>query len=295
MVTQKQFINKQTEAFSTAEPASIQAANSLPSNGVSSTVDASQNVDSPEVISVAASDYSKRGSTLRRRLLMTVLPAVLVPLVVASAIGFNVTQRRAKEKTLSNIETSVVIASERTQKFIQDAFKATNLLSANPMVIQALLSGSEQVESQGLSQKPIEQIEKQFADTKLLQPERNLNNYLKAVAQTTNLAEIILTERHGFNVAYSSITSDFIQHDEEWWQFGKKKGRLALEPEFDESTKTAVLVLVNTIKDPNSSKLLGVTKVGAPAEKLNEELAESVGAAISSSQQLQNVVELLRT
>ncbi len=289
MPPQKQLINKQIEAFSTVEPAPIQAENLPSSNEANTTVDPSKNVNTPEMISVAASDYFKQAGTLRRRLLMTILPIVLVPLVVASAIGFNVTQRRAKEKTLSNIETSVVLASEGTQQFIQDALKATDLLSANPMVIQALRSGSEQVESQGLSQKPIEQIETQFADTKLLQPEQNLNNYLKAVAKNANLAEIILTERYGFNVAYSSLTSDFIQNDEEWWQLGKKRGQLALEPEFDESTKTAVLVLVNTIKDSNSSQLLGVTKVGAAAEKLNEELTAAIGAAISRSQQIQIV------
>ncbi len=272
MVTQKEFIDKETEVTSSTE---------------SVTDDSKQNEESPQEIGVSASDKFKNAGTLRRRLLMTVLPTVLVPLVVASAIGFNVTQRRAKEKTFSKIETSVILASERTQKFIEDAFEATNLLSANPGVMEALNSGARQVQSQGLSQKPIPQVEQQFAATKLLKPDRSLNNYLKAVAKTTDIAEIILTERHGFNVAYSSVTSDFIQSDEEWWQVAKKKGQVVIEPEFDESTNTAVLVLVNTIKDPNSNKLLGVTKVGAPAEQLNEQLIASVGAVISRSQQLQ--------
>ncbi len=272
MVTQKEFIDKKTE---------------VPSSTDSITDDSKQNEESPQEIGISAFDRFKKVGTLRRRLLMTVLPTVLVPLVVASAIGFNVTQRRAKEKTFSKIETSVILASERTQKFIEDAFEATNLLSANPGVMEALNSGARQVQSQGLSQKPIPQIEKQFAATKLLKPDRSLNNYLTAVAKTADIAEIILTERHGFNVAYSSVTSDFIQSDEEWWQIAKKKGQVVIEPEFDESTNTAVLVLVNTIKDPNSNKLLGVTKVGAPAEQLNEQLIASVGAVIARSQQIQ--------
>lgn len=227
----------------------------------------------------------KGGGTLRSRLLMTVLPTVLIPLAIASGIGISVVQSEVRKIKLEDIESNALVASSLTDKLIQQGFNISNLLVANPLIVQKLQSGTQQAKSEELVKQPIDQIEKQFASTKLLASNPDLNNYLKVMIEKNGLAEIILTERNGFNVAYSSPTSDFVQSDEEWWQIGQKKGATLLEPEFDESTQTAVLELVNSLKNPKSGELLGVTKIGLSVAAINENLL--VGLEMSDSQKLQ--------
>jgi methyl-accepting chemotaxis protein PixJ len=227
----------------------------------------------------------KGEGTLRSRLLMTVLPTVLIPLAIASGLGVNIFQNEVRKIKLENIESNAVVASSLTNKLIQQGFNISNLLVANPLIVQELQSGIKQVESKELLKQPIEQTEKQFSSTKLLESNPDLNNYLKVMIEKNGLAEIILTERNGFNVAYSSPTSDFVQSDEKWWQIGQNKGATLLEPEFDESTQTAVLELVNSLKNPNTGDLLGVTKIGLSVAAINENLL--VGLEMSDSQKLQ--------
>ncbi len=230
-------------------------------------------------------EITSDGGTLRRRLLMTVLPTVLIPLAVASTIGSNVVHRNSKEIIVEDKARNVVLINGLAREFLQQGLNLSNVLANNPLVIQELQAGSQKTEVQGLLQQPIEEVEKQFASTKLLNPNPDLNRYLKVIIENNGLAEIILTERNGFNVAYSSPTSDFVQRDEKWWQIGEKEGAKVLEPEFDESTQSAVIELVNALKHPDSGEFLGVTKVGVSVIEINKRL--SIGLKFSDSEQLQ--------
>ena len=227
----------------------------------------------------------KQGGTLRRKLLTTVLPTVLIPVTIASWIGINFTQNQAKQEVFNSLEKSSILTSQTTSEFLDRAFATTDLLAQNSLIIESLSAGQQKAQS--LINQPIEQTEQQFAQSKLLQPNANLNQYLKASAEDRGLAEIILTEGNGFNVAYSSPTSDFVQSDEEWWQIGKEKGKALLEPEFDESSNSAVLELVNSIRDANSNQLLAVTKIGLSVAELNKEILASSKVEISQTEQIQ--------
>jgi methyl-accepting chemotaxis protein PixJ len=154
-------------------------------------------------------------------------------------------------------------------------------------VLSTIATSGKHVQSQKLLSKPIEQIEQQFAKTKLLAPYGVLNEYLQALAADRGIAEIILTDKNGFNIAYNAPTSDFVQSDEEWWQIGKEQGAQLLEPKFDESANTVVLELVNSIRSTKSGELLGVTKVGLSLDSLNKLLQELVEIELSQSEQIQ--------
>ncbi len=229
----------------------------------------------------------KKGGSLRRRLLMTILPTILIPLGFASAISIKIVNADRKQDILEDAERTVVIASSLTEQFLEKALNLSNLLAASPLVLETVESGTQKVESLGLLQQPIEQVEQAFAETKLLSPNQTLNDYLRTIVKYNDLAEIILTERNGFNVSYNLPTSDFVQRDEQWWQIGEKEGAKILEPEFDESTQSAVLELVNTVKHPQTGELLGVTKIGFSLAKFDDKLASSVGVGLLGSQTLQ--------
>ena len=235
-----------------------------------------------------ADDFKGIG-TLRRRLLTTILPAVLLPLVIASAIGYNITERRAKTQALSKLEENTLLTSSTVTAFIRDSFKIPDLVASNPVVIEAMRVGSQEAQAQGLPQQSIEAVEQQFAATKLLKADANLNNYLQQIVKSSDIVEIFFTERNGFNLAFSNPTSDFVQRDEGWWQTSKQNGRAIDEPEFDESANAVVFALSEAVTDPETKEFLGVIKAGIPVKVLDSTLNAYLSAGLNQSQIVQVV------
>ena len=226
-------------------------------------------------------------ATLRHRLLISILPAVLLPLIVASTIGFYVTERRVKSQALSQLEANTLLTSKTVTTFIRDSFTIPNLVAVNPIVIQAMRSGSQQAQTQGLPQQSIEAVEQKFAATKLLEANSSLNKYLEQVVQSTNSVEIFFTERNGFNIAFSNPTSDFVQRDESWWQTSQKDGQAVDEPEFDESANAVIVALSKAVKEPQTGEFLGVIKTGVPVTELDSNIATYLSTALKKSQVVQ--------
>jgi methyl-accepting chemotaxis protein PixJ len=228
-------------------------------------------------------------NTLRRRLLLTILPTVLIPLAVASVIGFNVTQKRATDRELKQLQETAQLANETSSVFLEQAFKISKLVANNPLMITALRQGAQLAVTKKLPQQDIKKTEIEYGLTRLLQLNGSLNDYLAAAVKEANLGEMFLTERNGFNVAYSNITSDFVQSDEKWWQEAKTNGRSITSPEFDASAKVVVVALGQAIKDPNTGDFLGVVKAGVPATNLDNNLAEYLSSSLVGSRLIQTI------
>ncbi len=211
--------------------------------------------------------------TLRRRLLTSILPIVLLPLVIASTIGYNLTEHRAKTEILEELETDIeadtLLASKTIMTFIQESFKLIDLVAANPDVIQSMKAANKKAQEQKLTQQPIAELEKKFAATKLLTTDNSLNNYLKQIVKSTQVVDLFLTEGNGFNIAFSKPTSDFVQRDEGWWQNSRQEGRAIEELKFDESGNVNVIALSQAVKDPQTGEFLGVIKASIPLKTLN--------------------------
>ena len=237
----------------------------------------------------SVTDEFKGIGTLRRRLLVSILPAVLLPLLIASAIGYNITQRRAKTEVVEKLEANTLLASKTITTFIRDSLQLTDLVAANPVVIQAMKTGSKKAQEEQLIQQPIDSLETKFAATKLLTTDDSLNNYLQQIVKSGQVAEIFFTERNGLNVAFSNPTSDFVQRDEGWWQNSQKKGTDIGEPEFDESANAIVIAFSQAVKDPQTGEFLGVIKAGVPATTSISDLATYLYGKHSRSAQFQIV------
>ena len=237
----------------------------------------------------SASPKVKRTKTLRNRLLITILPAVLMPLAIASGIGYSITESRMKNQALSQLEENTLLAGKTVTTFIGDSFKIPDLVAVNPLVIEAMRAGTQKAQTQGLPQQSIEAVEQQFADTKLLEANATLNQYLEQVVQSTSSVEIFFTERNGFNIAFSNATSDFVQRDEGWWQNSQKNGQAVDEPEFDESANAVILAISKAVKDPQTGEFLGVIKTGIPVTELDSNIAAYLSAGLKKSQTVQVV------
>jgi methyl-accepting chemotaxis protein PixJ len=228
-------------------------------------------------------------NTLRNRLLLTVLPTVIVPLVVVSAIGYDIVQRRVTDRELRNLQENSHLTSRVSSVFLAQSFKIPQLVASNPSLTAALRSQSQQAETRKLPQQDIKITETEFKATKLLKADPALNEYLQNSVKDANLAEMFITERNGFNVAFSNPTSDFVQSDEKWWQNAKAKGRSIDSPEFDDSAKAVVIAVSQSIADPVSKQFLGVIKTGVPATTLDKNIAGYLASNLSGSRLVQTI------
>lgn len=228
-----------------------------------------------------------RSETLRGRLLKTILPAVLIPLTVASIVGYVDTQKRSRETSLLLLEEESILTAEATTVFLRDTFKIPEVVGLNPLVLDAITAADQLTEKERLNEVPIDRLESQYSATKLIQTNTLLNQYLSNVIEAEKLAEMFITNRHGYNVAYSNPTSDFVQRDEVWWQNAQEQGFFIEPPEFDESANELVVAMSRVINDPNTGKFLGVIKTGAPLQGLEGELITYLQAAVKGSRRVQ--------
>lgn len=230
---------------------------------------------------------AQKSATLTKRLLTFVLPTTLVPLVIAGALGFRTVKQKAQAELLSALQTESALAAEAATTYIEDTLKLPEIVVLSPSVLQALKTEGQKAAAAGLHTKPIEQVEKEFSNFKLLNPNASINQYLREVVETEDFGEIFFTERHGFNVAYSQATSDFVQRDEVWWQQADQKGKHVGSPELDESSGVFGVPLSQAIEDPATGEFLGVIKALAPADALNTKLADILTASLTGNQTIQ--------
>ncbi|NEQ98847.1 MAG: methyl-accepting chemotaxis protein [Cyanothece sp. SIO2G6] len=227
-----------------------------------------------------------QASTLRQRLLMLLLPTTVMPLLVASALGFLTTQRQAQTKALALLQDEGVLASDIATQFVEDEAKRIGLVGLSAEVSQGLQQANVIVAQEQLGQKTIEALEAEFADTKLLRPNPSLNQYLQSVATTEGLSEIFFTDSRGLNVAFSNPTSDFVQRDEEWWTAAQTNG-FHTAVEFDDSAGVFGISFSGALINPTSGAFQGVMKLVVPAEIFDERLTALTELSLGGFQTVQ--------
>ncbi|MEM1239780.1 MAG: methyl-accepting chemotaxis protein [Cyanobacteria bacterium P01_H01_bin.26] len=230
---------------------------------------------------------SDRGRSLSKQLLQTLLPLALLPLAVASGLSVLVTRRIERESALLLLKEESFLASEAASVFVEDNVKVIEAALLNPSITQALRQSNAGVEENGLINQPVESLEQQFEQTKLLQPNAALNQYLADVSEVTGMEEISITERNGFNVAYSSPISDFVQSDEDWWLEAKQTKQFIEIADSGDSANIQNVSIAKTVG--GSAELLGVMKAIVPVTVMNERIATYAATVISGSQQIQIV------
>jgi methyl-accepting chemotaxis protein PixJ len=214
---------------------------------------------------------NQKAIPLQKSLLTAILPAVLIPLAIGGALGAILQYQEANKEANAELRNNTLLSAELASEQLQNATQAIELVAKNPLVIDAARTGATRAATEKLNTLPIEELEKRFKATKLLQPNTSVNNYLTDVVRVNGLAEVFFTERNGFNIAYSNPTSDFVQRDENWWQEAQKAGAsrvLIGAVEFDESSKSFSVELEQAITDLKTGEFLGAIKGGLSTANL---------------------------
>lgn len=230
---------------------------------------------------------SSSAQPLLRQLVTRLIPGVILPVVVVGATGYTVSAVRTAEQANRVLAAEVLSVGEVTSNLVQDAQQYPEVLAVSPLVIEAARDAGEYVISEELNRLSVEQLEQRFANTRQLRPNISLNRYLEQTKETFGLAEIFFTDQHGFNVAYSNLTSDFVQSDEDWWQRSQAEQRPLLIFQFDESSGTEGFEIAQQVTDTNTGEFLGVIKAVVPVEYFQRLLGLESTAGTFRSKEVQ--------
>lgn len=214
--------------------------------------------------------YNTANLPLHKQLIYALIPAIGIPLVLAGWVGYCLIQKNTETEINNQLFRETVLAQDIFNISLDRASAIPLSLASNPAVIDAVKTGNNLVTEENLNSVSISNLEERFEETKLLQPNFELNNYLQTVAQNNNFSEIFITEKSGFNIAYSQPTSDFVQRDESWWQNAITNSQYISDPSLDDSSNSYSISLVQTIQEPQSGKFLGVIKAVLPVSYLQK-------------------------
>ena len=258
----------------------------LPENSIKTPLE--ENVKENNTSELDTFSPNQKSISLRLQLLYTFIPAFAIPLSCATLFAYQFISNKAETDIKYRLSNIVLLTQEIFELTMEEAFAIPITIANNPAILEAVKSGTEGAIEEKLTQLPINQVEKKFATNKLLQEIPELNSYLKVTIDNSQFSEIFVTEKFGFNVAYSNPTSDFVQRDEGWWQKARSNEKFIGNPEFDASSNVFSLPLVHSIRDPKSGDFVGVIKAIFPISYLNEiESNYLEHTSIGSSQKIQ--------
>jgi methyl-accepting chemotaxis protein PixJ len=234
-----------------------------------------------------------RAQTLPRRLLLTLLPVVLIPLLLAGALGYNTSRNRGRETELKRIQKTSSSSSFTTQSIVKQQADLIEIMYRSPDVLALFAKSKATIAGNGLKSldltKPenLDAVEQKFSNLHQLEPDAKINAYLKQLLQTEGVAELFITDPQGYTLAAGAPTSDFVQSDEPWWQKADQNGSFIDKPEFDDSSQQSTVTTARKLYDPTTKEAVGIAKLGIKTEYFQYKLAQAVQSELTPSEKLQ--------
>jgi methyl-accepting chemotaxis protein len=145
-------------------------------------------------------------------------------------------------------------------QYLQERRREVVSLASQPQLIAAVREAGRSAASRGLDRMAIPELERMFNATRALGGDPGLQDYLRAYTSISDFAELLVTERHGFNVLASGRPSDFVQRDETWWQRTISDGRFEGNARYDSSAAAASLEFAVAIRAPRVQQPIGVLR-----------------------------------
>jgi methyl-accepting chemotaxis protein len=221
-------------------------------------------------------------SGLRAKITMQMLVASLVPAILLAAISLVTLQGAFGDISTELDEAHELTATEGGEDLGARAFLIARRLDEYmlerldnvaewvvlPSIVQATQQGALIAEEEALVGRSIETVERLQRNDRELNNDETLHGLLTQLVETTAFSEIFFTETHGYNVAVSSPTSDFVQSDEEWWTVAWQEGIYIDEIEYDDSAGIYAVAIAMRIDDPATGQPLGVLKAALDVGRL---------------------------
>ncbi len=211
---------------------------------------------------------------MRVRITVQILLAALLPVIVITGIALAALQNTLNQVDLrldearqitenavgDDLSDRALMIARQVDTFMLERIQRVILWAREPSIAQAARRGAEAALEHGLVGADIETVEQQMAGHYSLGTNTAVVQFLESQAASTEFPEVLLTETHGYIVAASGQTSDFVQSDEAWWTNAWQDGLDISPPAYDESAGIYSIAISVRVSELATGERLGVLK-----------------------------------
>jgi HAMP domain-containing protein len=232
--------------------------------------------------------------SLRGRITLQMLAVGLVPLIIVGLATLWVMFQFAGDFSRSindstrimehdvvghNLAHRAGMITDDMDTYLHERMRDVLVWASAPVVVEAAAQGATLAEEQGLVGLSEDEVERQMERTRSLNVSTAATRYIVDQMEESGVfKEIFFTESHGFNVALTGLTSDFLQKGEDWWDGAWEQGIHVESVEYDESAAVYSIAISARIDDT-----LGVMKTVLDSGAV-QAIASQAAAEIPDSQ-----------
>ena len=153
-----------------------------------------------------------------------------------------------------------MLLGRQLDEFLHERIADVRGWASGPTVIHAAREAHLVHEKSGLFNLTVEELENKLEVRKSLGQFPVADGYLRAeIARSEYFDRILFTDRNGYNVVVTSVSSDFVQSDEDWWQRAWSDGAvIGSEATYDREMERWAIDISMRIDDPTTGKPVGV-------------------------------------
>src|SRR5215471_7270468 len=224
-------------------------------------------------------DRKRSARSLRWRFLSLAGAGSVLVLGIVAYAGLLVLRKSIAGDEDARIVNSASLSEQLVQRLLSERARQVQLIAAEPNIIAAAKKGTEVSRTKGLPKYSIDQLEQMFKGPRSQQVDDNALHYLNGLLPKLDIAEVMLTDEFGYNAVTTSLSSDFVQSDEAWWQAAWANGMTTAQATIDPVMGRTVVELAGVVRDGNAR--VGVVKVKFGLSMLDSVLAQ--GSNVGSS------------
>lgn len=166
-----------------------------------------------------------------------------------------------------NLHKTAQNISETVDLLILDNIQFARAIASDPFIKEKTEQAALTAEKLGINSQPTPQqialLEERYKQTHTLDDKSwetseflNSKRHLKGVFE-----RMFFTDRYGLTVGMTTMTEDFVQSDEAWWQKAFNNGVYVNDVEFDKPTGTWTMEICVAIPNPRTGQPNGVMKI----------------------------------
>ena len=225
-------------------------------------------------------------SRLARRFAAFGIGTALAACVIAYAVTWQWSGSvgRDLQKVLAGLQgasaemKASMLLSRQLDEFMRERIADVQGWASSPTVISAARQAHSVHEKSGLLALSVEEIEEKFQIRKSLGRFPIADSYLRAeLARSRHFDRVLFTDRNGYNVVVTNVSSDFVQSDEGWWQRAWSDGFALSTVQYDESMGAWAIDISMRIDDPATENPVGVMQAALSIALLQEITDRYVG------------------
>ena len=164
-----------------------------------------------------------------------------------------------------------VLLSRQLDDFMRERIADVQGWASSPTVVSAARLAHSVHEKSGLLARSVEELEQKFQIRKSLGRFPIADSYLRAeLARSRHFDRVLFTDRNGFNVVVTNVSSDFVQSDEGWWQRAWNDGFALSSVQYDESMAAWAIDISVRIDDHATEHPVGVMQAALSIALLQE-------------------------